>query len=500
MARIGRKKRRKSSNKMTGSTPSASLAAMAPVIESKGIFQTIHQQSLPSRSGVVIPQKTLDYRPTDKLVLITLSMLAGNQTISEVNWKLRVDKPLLLAFGYTQCPDQSTLQDTLDAATSESVEQLKGVEVSLFAHHNLFQRQFQQDGEADQLLTIDFDLSAQPSSKRAEKATKGYFAKRKNSYGRQLARISVASTAEVVVDQLYRGNMLSCAAFKEMVHEMEKVLNLGEKSTRRRIRLRLDGGFGTDENINFALSRGYHLLMKVYSGNRARKLAKSIDNWEPAPTTRQQKNGESATREVAWLMNPHRYCRKTRQIAIRTPKPKNKAGYSYRVIVTTDLTGSLDEILNDYDARSGIPESVFCQDNQGLAARKRRKQSFCAQQMLMHLTTIAHNLCVWIKQWTIDAIEFHRQCDQWVSEILQQLKIETDEAKDLFENSIALLKQRGIKRLIHQLFCVSGELFINKGRLRRIVFSPGYPLMNRIVVAFSALLADDSIQITVGET
>ena len=44
MARIGRKKRRKSSNKMTGSTPSASLAAMAPVIESKGIFQTIHQQ------------------------------------------------------------------------------------------------------------------------------------------------------------------------------------------------------------------------------------------------------------------------------------------------------------------------------------------------------------------------------------------------------------------------------------------------------------------------
>ncbi len=122
-------------------------------------------------------------------------------------------------------------------------------------------------------------------------------------------------------------------------------------------------------------------------------------------------------------MSPHRYCRKTRQIAIRTPKPKNKSGYSYRVIVTTDLNSSLGEILNDYDRRSGIPESVFCQDNCRLAARKRRKQSFCAQQMLMHLTTITPNLCLWIKQWTIDAIEFVRQCDDWVSEIKQKLSI-----------------------------------------------------------------------------
>ena len=63
MARFRRKKRGKQSDKMTGSTPHASLAAMAPVIEQKGIFSAIHQQ-------VVIPQKTIDYRPTDKLVLI----------------------------------------------------------------------------------------------------------------------------------------------------------------------------------------------------------------------------------------------------------------------------------------------------------------------------------------------------------------------------------------------------------------------------------------------
>jgi hypothetical protein len=492
MARFRRKKRRRQSNKMRGETPHASLAAMAPVIEQKGIFDLIHQQ-------VVIPQKTINYRPTDKLVLVILSMLAGNQTISDINWTLRVDRPLLWAFGYASCPDQSTLQDTLNAATEANVEQLGDVAAGLFAQHNLFAKPFASKRES-QSLTIDFDLSAQPSSKRAQKAAKGYFAKRKNSYGRQLARISVAETGEVVADQLYAGNMLSCMAFKEMVVTMEHRLALSEKPTRRCIRLRLDGGFGTDENINFALSRGYHLLAKIYSGNRARKLAASVENWQPAPTTIQKKNGEPETREVAWVKNPHRYCRKTRQIAIRTPNAKSKSGYSYRVIVTTDLSRSLAEILSDYDGRCGIPESAFCQDNQGLAARKRRKQSFCAQQMLMYLTQIAHNLCLWLKQWTIDAISFARQCDDWVSEIKQKLSIEIEETFGLFDQSIEMLRARGIKRLTHQLFSLSGQISIKKGRITRIVLKDGYPLMNRIVVAFSALLADNSVQVIVGQT
>lgn len=46
----------------------------------------------------------------------------------------------------------------------------------------------------------------------------------------------------------------------------------------------------------------------------------------------------------------------------------------------------------------------------------------------MHLTTIAHNLCLWIKLWTIDAIEFARQCDDWVSEISHKLSIEIADA------------------------------------------------------------------------
>ena len=68
------------------------------------------------------------------------------------------------------------------------------------------------------------------------------------------------------------------------------------------------------------------------------------------------------------------------QVAVRTPK--KKGGYSYSVLVTTRLDATLDEIVTDYDKRSGVSESTFCQDYQGLAVRKRRKGGFVAQKVL----------------------------------------------------------------------------------------------------------------------
>ena len=133
MARFRRERRKKAKEKMTGESPNASLA---PIIEQKGIFE-----SVPDR--VVIPQKPIDYSPTDQLVLVILSQLCRQQTLLEVNWTLRVDEPLLLAFGYQKCPDQSVLQATLNAATAGSVEQLSSVASSLFAQHGFFFQHFQ---------------------------------------------------------------------------------------------------------------------------------------------------------------------------------------------------------------------------------------------------------------------------------------------------------------------------------------------------------------------
>jgi len=87
-----------------------------------------------------------------------------------------------------------------------------------------------------------------------------------------------------------------------------------------------------------------------------------------------------------------------------------------------------------------------------------------------------------------------------VNEIKQKLSIESSDAKTLFDASISMLRARGIKRLTHQLFSLSGWISIKKGRIARIVLKDGYPLMDRIVVAFSALLADASVIVVVDET
>ena len=67
MAKRNTRKRKRCKRKQTGHTSHASLAGFPPLIESKGIFDAIHQQ-------VEIPQKQLIYRPTDKLIFVVLGL------------------------------------------------------------------------------------------------------------------------------------------------------------------------------------------------------------------------------------------------------------------------------------------------------------------------------------------------------------------------------------------------------------------------------------------
>jgi len=170
------------------------------------------------------------------------------------------------------------------------------------------------------------------------------------------------------------------------------------------------------------------------------------------------------------------------------------------VIVTTDLTSCISEVLADYDLRSGVCESVFCQDNQGLAQRKRRKHRFIAQQVLMLLTQIAHNLIVWIKQWSIDAIVFGQRCDDWVKQIKQKWQTDFQTPESIFNKSIAMLAERGIKRFTHQLFALTGTLTIKNGKLVRVALKAGYPMIDRIAIALTALLTETNVVIVLGKT
>jgi len=105
--------------------------------------------------------------------------------------------------------------------------------------------------------------------------------------------VSAPQYHENLVSLVYPGNQASQTCLHPTVAAVERVLGL-TPAQRRRTVLRLDGGFGTDGNFNWALWHGYHILGKGYSGKRAKALARSVPQWEelrmgerwiaPAPT------------------------------------------------------------------------------------------------------------------------------------------------------------------------------------------------------------------------
>jgi hypothetical protein len=65
-------------------------------------------------TSVKIPMRRRDFTSADKLIQILMSILAGCQTLSEVNPKLRSELGLAKIWGWDRIADQSSLSRTLD--------------------------------------------------------------------------------------------------------------------------------------------------------------------------------------------------------------------------------------------------------------------------------------------------------------------------------------------------------------------------------------------------
>jgi hypothetical protein len=135
-----------------------------------------HSLTLKPLQDVQIPMKKRDFRPSDKLIQILLSILAGCETLSEVNVRLKSEVGLASVWQWDRFADQSNLSRTLDALTLMNIDQLRGATTHIWANHSLT-RQHDWRG----YLWLDFDLSGLPCGKRAEKSQKGYFSGKKTS-------------------------------------------------------------------------------------------------------------------------------------------------------------------------------------------------------------------------------------------------------------------------------------------------------------------------------
>lgn len=131
----------------------ASLCLLGVQLRWMGFFK-------PLEAHVKIGQKVLKYTPVQKLEMFLVGVLAGAKAVSHTATTVRIDPALVRAFGLPGCADQSSIAETLNAATEQDVADLQAALGELFGSHSQAHRH---DFERD-FLVLDIDLSPLPGS------------------------------------------------------------------------------------------------------------------------------------------------------------------------------------------------------------------------------------------------------------------------------------------------------------------------------------------------
>jgi len=251
-----------------------------------------------------------------------------------------------------------------------------------------------------------------------------------------------------------------------------------DEAKRARTIVRIDAGGGSLAEINWLLERDYQVHAKDYSGQRAQKLARSVTRWVDDPRIE--------GRQVGWVEEAATaYVRPVRRIAVRCRKKNGQWGVG--VLISTleaadvlALSGQQADALQDadavllayvyfYDQRGGGVETAFKDDKQGLGITKRNKKRFEAQQMVMLLNVLAHNVLVWARGWLAGALP--------------------------------QIQRYGLLRLVRDVWQISG--FVERdghGQLTRIVLNQLAPLARGLGLALQRLLAPTQVVINLGQT
>ncbi len=167
-----------------------------------------------------------------------------------------------------------------------------------------------------------------------------------------------------------------------LICELERVLPL-LREERQRTLLRMDAGFGTDDNITWVLPHDYQLLVKGFSGKRAAAYARRVTMWteiRPNDTW------------IAWSPKQLVFPRPTRTAVVRWRTPKQ---YCHALYITTLQDLTLHGLADLYDDRGRI-EVEIQSDKMGLLIARRRKGHFVAQEMLILVNDWVHNLLAWL--------------------------------------------------------------------------------------------------------
>ena len=172
----------------------------------------------------------------------------------------------------------------------------------------------------------------------------------------------------------------------------ESALELADEQ-RQRVVWRFDGGAGSDEQVTWLLSRGYHLVGKGLSNRRAEALARQVRRWDYYPDY--------------WLGKvppPRDY---GRPVQVFVKKRLKTAKFLHSYYLTTLKVPSKGYFMSLYDNRGGAEVEQFRSDKGALHLATRQKGGFLAQQGLILLTDLAHNLLADFHHYALSDSRFH---------------------------------------------------------------------------------------------
>jgi hypothetical protein len=388
---------------------------------------------------LVWTMKTCQHRPQDKLQDLLVSILAGQHAVYHINTHVRPDLTLARSWGRQRFAEQSTVADVLDSLSPEQVAQLRRGSQLLFQQHS---RTTHHDYSRGYLL-LDVDPTGLPAARRAQGSRKGYFAGKRNQYGRQLARVSVPTYHETLCSVLYPGNQAHSTLLKPSMHVVEDLLGPDRQQPHQTI-VRIDAGLGTDANLNWLLWRDYQVLAKGFSASRARAFAGRLTDsaWIADPPRR---------RWIALAPKPPRFARRIRIFVLRW---QAKQGLRHGSLLCTLPDLEPLSAWRLHDGRGAVEVEIKA-DKQGLRLPRRRKHSFPAQEALILLTDVAHNLLSWVHHWTLEETPF-----------------------DDF----------GTQRMVDELLTIPGRIEFKGGRLHKVALLETHPYADPMRLILEKLL------------
>lgn len=169
-------------------------------------------------------------------------------------------------------------------------------------------------------------------------------------------------------------------------------------------------------------------MVKGASNRRAEALSRQVARWD-------------AYRDV-WLGQVESPVDFGRPVQVIVKKRRTKDGFCHSYYVSTLKMPSKGTLMAKYDDRGGAEVEQFRNDKNGLHLAARRKRQFPAQQALILLTDLAHNLLA----------DFHNTV--------------------LAETKFAGF---GPKRMVRDLLAMPGKLTFEGTQLKRIDLLESHP-------------------------